>query len=226
MQIAVLAVAVGTTAPAQRPTPTSTPRVAPSVQLLDRLYPGQFGAATQPTSAGAALTTATATLRILRPPPAAVTRPTTNTARPTDRPTTPTTPTTATPIRRGAPAPPTRASVRLAPPVRLDLFDSTSTLAQLLDQPPAPAVRLGGEEPAAAAGARPAPAQPRRVRLNAAPAAELMEKLKIDARRARLIVEFRELFGPFRTPEDLGQVTGLNDLMIRQWESAGMLDFE
>jgi hypothetical protein len=56
-------------------------------------------------------------------------------------------------------------------------------------------------------------------------AATLMEKLGLDARRARLIVEFRTIFGPFRTPEDLSQVAGITEAMISAWENDGLLVF-
>jgi DNA uptake protein ComE-like DNA-binding protein len=78
---------------------------------------------------------------------------------------------------------------------------------------------------AGAQGAAPAAIRPAAVPVNRAEAREIMEKLKIDARRARLIVEFRKMYGRFRRPEDLGQVTGITDEMVRRWEGQDLLEF-
>ena len=61
--------------------------------------------------------------------------------------------------------------------------------------------------------------------VNTATVEELMEKLKLDARRARLVVQFRILYGPFKTPEDLAQVSGITDDMVLQWEDEDLLSF-
>ncbi len=83
--------------------------------------------------------------------------------------------------------------------------------------------------PTAAAGAQATSgtlAGARTVDVNKAQVHELMTVLGLDARRARLIVEFRTLHGPFRAPQDLEQVNGLNGDMIRQWESDERIRFE
>lgn len=75
-------------------------------------------------------------------------------------------------------------------------------------------------------GARPEPfpaSDPEPININRAPARALEEKLNIDARRARFIIEFREVYGSFRRPEDLAQVNGITDAMIRQWEERGLI---
>jgi len=78
----------------------------------------------------------------------------------------------------------------------------------------------------ATSAAKPAPATALvGVRVNRAGAGELREKLKLDARRARNIVEFRELYGPFQRPEDLSQVSGITDDMVRGWEEQKLLIF-
>jgi DNA uptake protein ComE-like DNA-binding protein len=72
----------------------------------------------------------------------------------------------------------------------------------------------------------PAPAgdvNPNAVDVNRANAAQLAKKLKIDARRARLIIEFRQAYGPFKSPEDLAQVFGITDEMLLAWEKGGLI---
>lgn len=64
------------------------------------------------------------------------------------------------------------------------------------------------------------------VALNTAAAAELAQGLGIDAERARLIIEFRNIYGPFRGPEDLKEVSGINDDLVLRWEAEGRLNFE
>lgn len=67
---------------------------------------------------------------------------------------------------------------------------------------------------------------PLKVRVNSAGPMELIEKLRLDARRARLIVQFRRLYGGFRNPDDLAQVQGIHDELIVQWEEENLLSFE
>ena len=64
------------------------------------------------------------------------------------------------------------------------------------------------------------------VPVNRAEAHEIMEKLNIDARRARMMVEFRKMYGRFLRPEDLEQVTGITDEMVNRWEEQGLLEFD
>lgn len=63
------------------------------------------------------------------------------------------------------------------------------------------------------------------VHVNAADTDELREKLKLDPIRARYIVEFRTLYGRFKGPADLNQVSGITDEMILKWEEKCQLDF-
>jgi hypothetical protein len=203
---ATLAMALTAPSPtAQTPTPTPTPPV-PSVRLLEQLYPGQLPVILAATPTPGPEIVTTATLRIRRPPPSA-TPSTSGTLRAGDRASTPT--------------------VRLLPfPVQLleTPAPTTHTLTTPTSGPAiVPSVRLAPDDRATSSTLPTRPAE--RIRINVATADQIMEKLKIDARRARLIVEFRTLYGPFRRPEDLNQVSGINDLMVRQWESAGLLDF-
>lgn len=71
----------------------------------------------------------------------------------------------------------------------------------------------------------PLPPDPRAA-VNEADESVLIEKLEIDARRARYIVEFRRLFGPFAKPEDLAQVVGITDSMALEWEKADLIKFD
>lgn len=64
------------------------------------------------------------------------------------------------------------------------------------------------------------------LRINSADEAALMHGLKLDARRARLIIEFRDTYGPYRRPDDLAGVNGIGDDMVRRWEDAGLLRFD
>jgi competence ComEA-like helix-hairpin-helix protein len=64
------------------------------------------------------------------------------------------------------------------------------------------------------------------VQVNSASIYELMESLGIDARRARLITQFRTSYGRFKDPEDLAQVSGITDDMIRRWEKQNLLIFD
>ncbi len=80
--------------------------------------------------------------------------------------------------------------------------------------------------PLAASGPAPAEKTVAAIDVNHAPAETLARGLGLDARRARLVVEFRELTGRFRGPADLAQVNGLTDDMIRRWEEEGLLRFE
>lgn len=64
------------------------------------------------------------------------------------------------------------------------------------------------------------------VDINRAGEAELMRVLKIDALRARMIVEFRTTQRPIRDAEDLAQVNGLTGDMILKWRKEGVLKFD
>lgn len=65
-----------------------------------------------------------------------------------------------------------------------------------------------------------------RVPVNSAGTDRLIEALLLDSRRARLLVEFRDVHGPFTRPEDLAQVNGITDDMIRVWEERHLLRFD
>jgi competence ComEA-like helix-hairpin-helix protein len=65
--------------------------------------------------------------------------------------------------------------------------------------------------------------RPDMVAINHAGADEMMHKLKIDARRARFIMEFRQAYGPFARLEDLAQVNGITDTMLRSWEERDVI---
>ena len=95
------------------------------------------------------------------------------------------------------------------------------------DLPTAPGTTGSSETPGRMVAPKPPVASmSHAVRINQASEAELAARLKLDARRARLIVEFRQLYGPFRNPADLAQVNGITDDMIRAWERANLLFFE
>lgn len=63
------------------------------------------------------------------------------------------------------------------------------------------------------------------VRINSATPDELRARLKLDPIRARYIVEFRTLYGRFKGPDDLSQVSGITGEMVLKWEEANLLDF-
>lgn len=87
--------------------------------------------------------------------------------------------------------------------------------------------RVKGKSGKAAATPQPTPVPAATaIRVNRADAGELGRKLKLDARRARLVIEFRDLYGPFKGPDDLRQVSGITDEMVRRWEDQGILSFE
>lgn len=73
--------------------------------------------------------------------------------------------------------------------------------------------------------AEPLPPDPR-VAVNEAVESVLIEKLEIGARRARYLVEFRQIYGPFTKPEDLSQVPGITDSMALEWEKADLVKFD
>jgi DNA uptake protein ComE-like DNA-binding protein len=98
-------------------------------------------------------------------------------------------------------APPQHKPAAMAIPVPFDLVDSALAAAQAKAADP-------------------------RVRINEANAAELQEKLKLDPRRARIVIEYREIFGPLRSPEDLTQIAGIADERVIEWEEQGLIDFE
>lgn len=64
------------------------------------------------------------------------------------------------------------------------------------------------------------------IHINEAEKDEVMELLKLDARRARILIEFRTVHGKFRTPEDLAQVSGIDDDDVLRWENQRILIFD
>jgi DNA uptake protein ComE-like DNA-binding protein len=88
-----------------------------------------------------------------------------------------------------------------------------------------PAVRLE-PTPAEAGLTSGTLSRPEPINVNRAGSGQLMRKLKLDARRARYIVEFRRIYGRFRRPEDLAQVSGITDELVRRWEEQDILRFE
>ncbi|HOE95014.1 MAG TPA: helix-hairpin-helix domain-containing protein [Candidatus Sumerlaeota bacterium] len=204
-----------------------------SPSLLDRLYPdrqtaepvidlsGLDTADTQvPSSSAPAAETAAppgpARLILRRPAPSAQPtedRPSTATATlAADEPTTAQAPVGLAPAELAAMLKATPMPRRLPPPA-IDL----GTLAE--------AATTDEDRPTTATRTADAP-PPAPVRVNVASQQELARNLRIDPRRARLIIQFRETYGPFRGPDDLEQVTGITDGMVRAWETAGLLRFD
>lgn len=212
--------------------------------LLDRLYPGSATALeerlapttpTLPVALPAADRPTTAPkprLRLNRP--AADAGATTMTLRAEES----TTGTTRTLVRAEG----TTAVLRLPPAVPRGAGGAIAapSLAEFLSGLSSPRPAVTGERPAPPAVPKVAAGQTtggtratsgtlataRGVDVNKAQVHELMTVLGLDARRARLIVEFRTLHGEFRAPQDLEQVNGLNGDMIRQWESDELIRFE
>lgn len=78
-----------------------------------------------------------------------------------------------------------------------------------------------------AASAPPAvPTAGRPVRVNHADAQELRAALKLDPTRARYIIQFRTVHGRFKEPDDLAQVSGINEEMVKQWDERNLLIFD
>jgi competence ComEA-like helix-hairpin-helix protein len=67
------------------------------------------------------------------------------------------------------------------------------------------------------------PIRPDAVLINKAELEEIVQKLKIDARRARFIMEFRQAHGSFEHLEDLTQVNGISDSMLKAWEDRELI---
>lgn len=215
-------------------------------QLLNKLYPGNAGEierrlATSSTltatpSPKAAATPAPLVFRLRRTQPGD--HSTTQTARRVpkadDRQTTRSLAVPAVPLRFNQKTTGTTAEQAKIPEIQLPNAkapakpggEMTEYLSSL-----APADQIEPSRAGAAAGKTPAPVpieiiSSKRVNVNRANPADLVRVLGIDARRARLIVEFRTQQGRIRSPEDLGQVNGITDDMIDKWEKQGLLRFE
>jgi competence ComEA-like helix-hairpin-helix protein len=108
---------------------------------------------------------------------------------------------------------------------------STATLTRPLDLPGFLAAALRGplkynpqRLPSVEAMAR--QINPDAVLINNAEIEEIARKLKIDARRARFIIEFRQAYGSFKHLEDLTQVNGISDSMLKAWEERELIVLE
>jgi competence ComEA-like helix-hairpin-helix protein len=86
-----------------------------------------------------------------------------------------------------------------------------------------PPAALGLRPAGRAAASRTAADGGKRLAINHADADEIRQKLRIDARRARLIIEFRQTYGPFRYPDDVREVNGITDQMVQVWEEQDLL---
>jgi hypothetical protein len=206
--------------------------------VLGQLYPGQDIAAKmgqpalgQAPASGAAPTTATLVVR--RPKRRAADRPTSPTLNLANPSVTLDEPSSGT--RPSNPAPQAGTGVTLdRGPKRPDL-DALIDAPLAAETPPTMKVTQTNVPTRTASAAsvtsktsavKPTPGPPLEgVRVNGAGAGELGERLKLDGRRARNIVEFRELYGPFQRPEDLSQVSGITDDMVRHWEEQRLLIF-
>lgn len=108
----------------------------------------------------------------------------------------------------------------------MTVADIAYLLEEELALPPRPAIAVSGATDTALSGAAttrslallplPPPGAIRggKVWINEATAEELIAVLQIDYQRARKIVKYRELFGPFKSADDLAKVTGIHDAMI------------
>lgn len=73
---------------------------------------------------------------------------------------------------------------------------------------------------------KPPPPPPPPFRINTAAAKAVAEKLGVDARRARMVVQYRTVHGLFSSPDDLAQVMGITDEQVLEWEEKGLLLFD
>lgn len=64
------------------------------------------------------------------------------------------------------------------------------------------------------------------VRINSADEQELRTRLKLDGIRARNIIEFRTHYGPFKHLDDLSQVSGITQEMVKKWDDQNLLFFK
>ncbi|MEN6624618.1 MAG: helix-hairpin-helix domain-containing protein [Candidatus Sumerlaeia bacterium] len=208
-------------------------------QLLNRLYPGNTGEIERRLATSATLAaTPLPTIKPAATPAPLVIR--LRRAQSGDR------ATTASRAKSVGDHRSTRATPALIIPLRPDSVEpkTTPTVARM----PAPRPTESGDvssylsslEPAAqdqatsstaAAGKKAPAAVPldlvgHAVNVNRATAAELVQTLGVDVRRARLIIEFRTQQGRIRGPDDLAQVNGLTEDMIMEWEQKGLLRFE
>lgn len=192
--------------------------------LLEKLYPDSSVEiasfqSRQPTDEGTTTLTATVRHRTEEPPAE-----------------TPTTPTPATDHHD------TVSSQTLSPamPILPAFPDSDQLIAAMIQAtpiewrkasqttlPPPPKVdveRLDLPLPAEAEAEEVALIEEHVARVNHDSARQLVEKLGLDARRARLMVEFREFHGPYERIEDLPQVVGITEAMVLLWEDENLLD--
>jgi DNA uptake protein ComE-like DNA-binding protein len=142
----------------------------------------------------------------------------------------------ATSTTRRAPASLQRPRVALPPTLAANLATTTApprpaTLPLRTTSSLASPPELNPALLALAAAPRPAPAPTpamsvAAVRINRAGEEELREKLKLDGTRARLVVQFRTLYGAFKTPEDLSQVSGITEEMVKGWDEERILYFD
>jgi DNA uptake protein ComE-like DNA-binding protein len=223
---------------------TDTQQTGKIDQLLGQLYPpglpGQPAAVTGGTSLSTAVNPTSGTVQMVIRRPAAQA----GAAQSPDEPAIDLSlldTTSTTQSARTAGASKTTSGSTLRPlstvPTLPPLLNANATPQTPLPQPTAtivPPASAPGVKPAAGITPAPTPAvtpaapKPltRKVHVNHAGEQELMAGLGIDARRARMIIEFRQIYGMFHSPDDLDQVTGLPDDMVRRWEEAGILAFD
>jgi DNA uptake protein ComE-like DNA-binding protein len=63
------------------------------------------------------------------------------------------------------------------------------------------------------------------VDINTADILEISEKLNLDRRRARIIVEYRRVHGEFKVPDDFAAVYGLTSEQVSFWDEQNLLRF-
>lgn len=196
-------------------------------QLLNRLYPGNTGELERRLATSATLAaTPLPTVKPAATPAPLVIR--LRRAQSGDRATTATRakPALIIPMRPDSVEPKTSPTVARTPASRpAEAGDVTSYLSSLepAGKDEATSASAGKKGPAAAV---PLDLVGHAVNVNRATAAELVQTLGIDVRRARLIIEFRTQQGRIRGPDDLAQVNGLTEDMIMEWEQKGLLRFE
>lgn len=127
----------------------------------------------------------------------------------------------STVLLTGSPSLTAQLSHPAMPPDLAALGDGTSKIL-------IPPVTLEApEDESHSAGESAAPlAPPKPLAINTADADEIRARLKLDPRRARLIVAFRKVHGRFHSPEDLAQVAGLSDEQVLAWEDEGLIAYQ
>lgn len=110
-----------------------------------------------------------------------------------------------------------------APGGASNTIDADAFIGMIIKEEPKTTKAAIPPAPAAAPVEMPAPPP---FRINHAPENELARVLDLDARRARILAEFRQVHGPFHIAEDVAQVMGITDQRVRDWEDKGLLNFD